>query len=74
MSITEKSMQDKKRAEERILRFSFVGSLLFTITEVIMAVVLHSYTVLMDGVFDVADLILLGPFLVLIPLLYKPVT
>ena len=67
-------MQDKKRAEERILRFSFVGSLLFTITEVIMAVVLHSYTVLMDGVFDVADLILLGPFLVLIPLLYKPVT
>jgi predicted Co/Zn/Cd cation transporter (cation efflux family) len=28
----------------------------------------------MDGVFDVADLILLGPFLVLIPLLYKPVT
>ena len=74
MSITEKSMKDKKRAEERILRFSFVGSLLFTITEVIMAVVLHSYTVLMDGVFDVADLILLGPFLVLIPLLYKPVT
>ena len=74
MSITEKSMQDKKRAEERILRFSFVGSLLFTITEVIMAAVLHSYTVLMDGVFDVADLILLGPFLVLIPLLYKPVT
>lgn len=39
-----------------------------------MAVALHSYTVLMDGVFDVADLILLGPFLVLIPLLYKPVT
>lgn len=74
MSTTEKSMQDKKRAEERILRFSFVGSLLFTITEVIMAAVLHSYTVLMDGVFDVADLILLGPFLVLIPLLYKPVT
>ena len=74
MSTTENSMQDKKRAEERILRFSFVGSLLFTITEVIMAVVLHSYTVLMDGVFDVADLILLGPFLVLIPLLYKPVT
>ncbi len=74
MSITEKSMQDKKRAEERILRFSFVGSLLFTVTEVIMAAVLHSYTVLMDGVFDVADLILLGPFLVLIPLLYKPVT
>ena len=74
MSTTENSMQDKKRAEERILRFSFVGSLLFTITEVIMAAVLHSYTVLMDGVFDVADLILLGPFLVLIPLLYKPVT
>jgi len=74
VSITEKSMQDKKRAEERILRFSFVGSLLFTVTEVIMAAVLHSYTVLMDGVFDVADLILLGPFLVLIPLLYKPVT
>ena len=39
-----------------------------------MALLLHSYSVMMDGVYDCADLILLGPFLVLVPLLYKPVT
>ncbi len=70
MASKEKPLQ----AEERILRISFIASLLFTFTEIIMGFVLHSYTVTMDGVFDLADLILLGPFLILVPLLYKPVT
>lgn len=64
----------KEKTEEKLLRFSFVCSLLFTITEVIAALFLHSYSVMMDGVFDLADLVLMGPFLVLVPLLYKPVT
>lgn len=74
MPKTERKITAKEKAEERILRFSFLSSMLFTITEVVMAILLHSYSVLMDGIYDCADLILLGPFLVLVPLLYKPVT
>lgn len=74
MPAQQRTITSKERQEEKILRFSFVCSTLFTITEVAMALVFHSYSILMDGIFDVADLILLGPFLVLIPLLYKPVT
>lgn len=70
----QRTITSRVKKEERLLRFSFVCSLLFTITEVTMAFVLHSYSILMDGVYDVADLVLLGPFLVLVPLLYKPVT
>lgn len=74
MPAQQRTITSKERQEEKILRFSFVCSTLFTITEVAMALVFHSYSILMDGIFDVADLILLGPFLVLVPLLYKPVT
>lgn len=70
----QRTISSNVKREERLLRFSFVCSLLFTVAEVAMAVVLHSYAILMDGIYDVADLILLGPFLVLVPLLYKPVT
>ena len=39
-----------------------------------MAYMTHSHSILMDFVFDIADLLLIGPFLLLVPLLYKPVT
>ncbi len=68
------SSSSNQKTEEKILRISFIISLMFTLTEVVMGFVLHSSTVTMDGVFDLADLILLGPFLILVPLLYKPVT
>ncbi len=74
MPAQQRTITSREQQEERILRFSFLCSTLFTITEVAMAVVFHSYSILMDGIFDIADLILLGPFLVLVPLLYKPVT
>ncbi len=60
--------------EKRILQMSFAASLIFTMTEVVTGFLIHSNTVMMDGIFDLADLILLGPFLILVPLLYKPVT
>lgn len=63
----------RKELESRILRFSFLGSCVLTGAEVLMAVILHSYSILMDAVFDSAELIMMGPFLVLIPLLYRPV-
>ncbi|MEE1113757.1 MAG: cation transporter [Eubacterium sp.] len=67
-------MNDIKKREERILRFSFLCSLALTASEVVMALILRSYSVLMDGIYDSSELILMGPFLVLVPLLYKPVT
>ena len=44
------------------------------IVEGVMAYLTHSHSILMDFVFDIADLIMIGPFLLLVPLLYKPVT
>ncbi len=72
METAEKSKQEK--FEEKILRLSFCASLIFTLTEVAMGLLVHSYTIMMDGIFDIADLVLLGPFLLLVPLLYQPVT
>ena len=63
MPAQQRTITSREQQEERILRFSFLCSTFFTITEVAMAVVFHSYSILMDGIFDIADLILLGPFL-----------
>lgn len=66
--------KDKLSIEKRILQLSFLGSVLFILAEGIMAWVTHSHSLLTDCLFDAADLIMIGPFLVLVPLLYKPVT
>lgn len=68
------SKKVKIRTEKRIMRLSLLGSILFMIVEGIMAYFTHSHSILMDFVFDIADLIMIGPFLLLVPLLYKPVT
>lgn len=39
-----------------------------------MAFITGSHAVLMDCVYDIADIVMLGPFMILVPLLYKPVT
>lgn len=66
--------ENKMKNEKRIMNISLVGSILFMLAEGIMAYVTHSHSLLMDCIFDVTDLIMIGPFLVLVPLLYKPVT
>lgn len=66
--------ENKMRNEKRIMNISLAGSILFMLAEGIMAYVTHSHSLLMDCIFDVTDLIMIGPFLVLVPLLYKPVT
>ncbi len=66
--------ENKMKNEKRIMNISFVGSILFMLAEGIMAYVTHSHSLLMDCIFDVTDLIMIGPFLLLVPLLYKPVT
>ncbi len=62
------------KSEKKILRLSFVGSTLFLLSEVAAAVFTHSQAVLMDCIYDLVDLAMLGPFMILIPKLYKPVT
>lgn len=56
------------------MNISLMGSILFMLSEGIMAYVTKSHSLLMDCIFDVTDLIMIGPFLLLVPLLYKPVT
>ena len=63
----------KEEIEKKVLRLSFIGSWLLSGSEIIMAFILRSYAVMMDGIFDSAELVMMGPFLVLVPLLYKPV-
>ncbi|MDD3367710.1 MAG: cation diffusion facilitator family transporter [Lachnospiraceae bacterium] len=72
----EELKRNRKRIalEKRVLNLSVAGSLAFMILEGVMAYLTGSHSILMDCVFDTAELILVGPFLVLIPLLYKPVT
>lgn len=63
----------KEEIEKKVLRLSFIGSCLLSGSEIIMALILRSYAVMMDGIFDSAELVMMGSFLVLVPLLYKPV-
>ncbi len=69
-----KARKDKLAIEKRILQLSFFGSVLFIIAEGVMAWFTHSHSLWTDCLFDAADLVMIGPFLVLVPLLYKPVT
>ncbi|MGI6721651.1 MAG: cation diffusion facilitator family transporter [Anaerovoracaceae bacterium] len=66
--------KEKIKSESRILRISFAGSVAFLVAEIVMAIVTHSRAVLADCVYDIADMAMLVPFMILIPLLYKPVT
>lgn len=70
----ESKRKNKLSIEKKILRLSFLGSVLFILSEGVMAWITHSHSLLTDCLFDAADLVMIGPFLVLVPLLYKPVT
>ena len=67
-------METNLKLEKKILNLSFAGSAAFLLAEIFFAVIRGSNAILMDCVFDIADLIMIGPFMVLVPLLYKPVT
>ena len=67
-------MVNKLKTEKRILNISFAGSVLFLLAEIFFAIYTGSKAVLMDCVYDIADMVMIGPFMVLVPLLYKPTT
>ncbi|WP_243081031.1 cation transporter [Eubacterium sp. AF34-35BH] len=56
------------------MKLSLTGTIIFTVVEVIAAVLLGSKTVIADGIFDLFDLMLLLPMFILVPFLYKPVS
>ena len=64
----------KLKTEKKILNMSLVGSIAFLLAELFFAIYTGSKAVLMDCVYDIADLVMIGPFIVLVPLLYKPMT
>ena len=70
----DKKQSQNLKSEKRILRISFVGSALFLLSECVAAFLTHSQAVLMDCIYDLVDLAMLGPFMILVPKLYKPVT
>lgn len=67
-------MNESLRVEKRILKISLLGSVLFLAVECIAAFITGSHALLTDCVYDFADLLMVGPFLLLVPLLYKPET
>ena len=73
LRVKRKMESSREQLEKRILRISFAMSCMLSIVEVVAAIIFRSQTVLMDAVFDSAELIMMGPFLVLVPLLYRPV-
>lgn len=75
-SITSQNLNLKQnlKSEKRILRISFVGSAVFLLSECAAAFFTHSQAVLMDCIYDIVDLAMLGPFMILVPKLYRPVT
>ena len=67
-------MDNKLKTEKRILNISLAGSIAFLLVEVFFAIYTGSKAVLMDCVYDIADLVMIGPFMVLVPLLYRSPT
>jgi len=62
------------KLEKRALAISMYGGILFVIIEFVMAIFTTSQSILMDSVYDAAELIMVIASLRIIPLLYRPTT
>lgn len=74
MTQLQDEQQKNLKLEKKIMNVSFVGSILFLLAEIFFAIWTGSKAVLMDCVYDLADLAMIGPFMLLVPLLYKKET
>lgn len=61
----------KLSVESKVMRCSFIGSAAILAAEIVSWLIIRSNAVLMDCIFDSMDLILVGPFLILVPFLYR---
>lgn len=60
------------KKEKKAMTVSLYANLLFVVIEIVMAVYTGSQAVLLDGVYDGVEFMMLLPSVFLIPLLYKP--
>ena len=67
-------MNSSIKKEKTILNISFIASILFLISEIVIAIITKSHAIFMDCIHDLADVLMIGPFILLIPLLYKKET
>lgn len=66
------SQSGNLKSEKRILRISFIVSTAFLGCEILAAILTRSQAVLIDSLYDLADLLMLLPLMMLVPKLYKP--
>lgn len=65
---------DNLKSEKLILRISFIMSTFFLVCEIVAALWTNSQAVLIDCLYDLVDLLMLLPLMLLVPKLYKPVS
>ena len=68
-------MQTNKKnpkKEKGVMSISLYGNLFFVIVEIVIAVITGSQAVLLDGIYDGIEFLMLLPSVFIIPLLYKP--
>lgn len=68
------SIGKNEKTEKKILKISLYTGILFVIIEIFMAIYSKSQAVLMDSIFDMTELIIIGIAIFLVPILHKPVT
>ena len=67
-------MNEKQKYEKIILKISLYAGMAFVVVELFMSLWSSSQAILMDAVFDAAELIVIGLSLFLTPLFYQPVS
>ena len=63
-------MNEKQKYEKIILKISLYAGMAFVVVELLMSLWSNSQAILMDAVFDAAELIVIGLSLFLTPLFY----
>lgn len=67
-------VDEKQKYEKIILKISLYAGMAFVVVELLMSLWSNSQAILMDAVFDAAELIVIGLSLFLTPLFYQPVS
>lgn len=67
-------MNEKMKKEKRMMRIPVYAGVLFCILQIIVALYHNSQAVLMDSIYDSAEVVVLAIMMFIIPLLYKPVS
>lgn len=68
------SKKERQKREKKLINFSLIFSALVILIEFLLAFISKSNTLLMDSIFDIADLILVGILALIIPLIYVPIS